>query len=493
MITPIWIGILERGSISAVCLCHVADRWFALPIGQGRHLIRPKAYESSFGFITALNIVDPKKIKGVSYQNLAANALKSKEQLTDIGKVSHFQLDTFADLWHRVEAACERSEGLGIRMEGSDSLKVIGKFTHDNLADLLTAYLEAYREPTYIEHYPWINRLYMASPDERAILDESLVNKINAMASSKSDFDRIFLTRKEVVDGASFKSIRYTGNRSTQEFYELHLSDYLNQLPGDMTVEGLNRHKIRVFDENHEECDEWPLRDCLQAEILDDEHQNDCYVLCRGRWYQIERDYKAEIDSWFDREVLKNTFPLPSCPYRTEGEYNRKTAAYDSYKFQSLDMKGPTLGGRSGMEFADLASRQGNQHVLIFNKAYHKRSSGLVYLFGQMQASAELLLNSADFREQLSQTLIPHLRFGNPSERPDSSRWHLVLGIIQDGHSNEPHMPFLAKIVFRQYWQRIRNMGFVLSVTKIRRERIRPLPPKSRSGKAKSIKSGKTA
>lgn len=472
---------LTGKSISALVLINVVGRWFGVPIGQGRHLLKSDAKEPNFGFYTALNLTDPEKIREVSYQNLAANSRKTKQRMTDKSKMSFFQIDTYTELLHQVQADCN-DKNLGVRVEGSESLKLVGSFDANNLGDKLFQLLAKFEDDAYEEIYPFIKRMHFIERKHYEVLNEALVERLRSL----DDFwDQIYLTPLDIVSGREFGYYRFAGYRSTRKFDELHLRDYLHDLNQEISVGNLN-NRVQVIDVNGEKVEDWSVFQCLQAE-LGDEENGTSYVLCRGSWFVVDPCFKSAIEAKYEDEVEKNVIKMDKCVGVTEPKYNEYIASRSDGVIQNLDKKLGRVGDKYGIEFADLVCRNGEEKVLIFNKTYHKRSEDLVYLFGQILASIELMLNSTDFRKKFNEVVWPCFRFENVEQRPAAKGMHIVLGVIQDGEELEPHMPFIAKINFLSLWEKLVNMGFRVSVTRINKVKIRAIPGKPKHGKVKHV------
>lgn len=476
---------LTGRSVSALVLINVVGRWFGIPIGQGRHLLRSEAKEPNFGFYTALNLTDPEKIREVSYQNLAANSRKTKQRMTDKSRLSFFQVDTYTELLHQVEADCNDRE-IGIRVEGAEGLKLIGSFDANNLGDKLFQLLDKFEDDAYEEMYPFVKRMHFIERKHYPILNEALVDKLR---SPERFWDQIYLAPLNVVSSRDFGHYRFAGYRSTRKFDELHLRHYLCDLSQEITVENLN-NRVQVIDVNGETVEDWSIFQCLQAE-LGDKDNNTSYVLCRGCWFVVDPCYQNAVDAKYRVEVEKNVIKMDSCVGFTEAQYNENIAKRSFDSIQNLDKKLGRVGDKDGVEFADLICRNGEEKVLIFNKTYHKRSEDLVYLFGQILASVELMLNSPEFRAKFNEVVWPSFRFENVEQRPEARGMHIVLGVIQDGDESEPHMPFIAKINFLSLWEKLVNMGFRVSVTRIKKVLVRAIPGKPGHGKVKNILVGR--
>lgn len=207
-----------------------------------------------------------------------------------------------------------------------------------------------------------------------------------------------------------------------------------------------------------QEIDSWPIYSCLNTEV---ELDGSKYLLSEGTWYGIDRGFVSEIDRYF-KGFEHSSLPLPPYGGRQEGPY--LVHASEHNKFFLMDQKFIRMkGAASSFEFCDLLTR--DNHIIHVKK--YSSSSVLSHLFSQAFVSAECLVRSFEVVAQVNTYLAKmsdHVfDFDNRAQpRPAT----VVLAIMQK-RAGDLHMPFFSKVNFKQYSQRLIEMGYEVKLQKI--------------------------
>jgi uncharacterized protein (TIGR04141 family) len=227
----------------------------------------------------------------------------------------------------------------------------------------------------------------------------------------------------------------------------------------------------------------WPVYQCLYAEIDD---ADKTYLLAGGKWYAIAAEFVAEVDASV-RALIATTVDLPEYDDVDEPAYNTRVAA-ENPGYALMDRQNIRYGAAgSSIEFCDLFS---NKMQLIHVKR-GSSSKLLSHLFSQGAVSAELFAMEEGFRDLCRARLPPSHRRFVPLARPAYETCEVVFAIITG--TSKPlaeALPFFSRINLRSRAQRLRALGYRISLTKIpihasravstTRRRIRARPPAAR-------------
>ncbi|HVR11437.1 MAG TPA: DUF6119 family protein, partial [Thermoanaerobaculia bacterium] len=108
-------------SVSAVLLVPSGGRIWALTFGHGRSMLREGIIEDRFGLRTALNAIDPDKVRAIDKETFDSFASQARQQATADTEFENFGVNIDRDLLYAV-AGVPADPRLGRRLAGKDAL-----------------------------------------------------------------------------------------------------------------------------------------------------------------------------------------------------------------------------------------------------------------------------------------------------------------------------------------------------------------------------------
>lgn len=398
---PAWADYLDgyfdidwRGSVtsSLVLLARVAERFFAVTFGYGRHLLQSEMLVHDFGLRVTANTVAPKRVRSMASVALDVTSRRTFQQLAVPGSVEDFTVDLDLE-WVRSLGGWTEDD-LTRGMTGSQSLVVNLRPERrelKHLDELLVELLARYRADAYKEHFGFIDALCpLPSSDQR-------VPRLDAMLTEqlRSAGGQFGIVAPDSYSDADASRIRYSFTRDRRRD------------PTDLDIlrvrSAVYRHprnplalRIRAIDGDGNVLGTRPLRDYISAEI--DLAEDDHYVLAAGRWFHIDADRLK----WLERrlgailEMDITQLDLPQWWTKDDEEsYNRQTAEQRGWVL--LDRKN-FLGAvrhRDKVEICDLMTEA---MYLVCVKRLRDAMS-LSHLFAQGSVSATLYRRHAAYRK----------------------------------------------------------------------------------------------
>ncbi|MEO0345711.1 MAG: TIGR04141 family sporadically distributed protein [Pseudomonadota bacterium] len=430
--------------------------------GHARHLIAPLAIERYFGLKVALSMSDPELIRSIDKTNIDKTPFRSSAQSSKYVSISEFEFKSDWEILKSLTGVVASDDLDDYELvSGTDSVSLYTDVTLARLPRIADRLLAAYADDAYKTKYPWIDYIVpIRDKSVRALLDQVAIDKVN-----RREFDDTWIAPPAMVPYANFGGFCYrkvrTRDGNTQPVsLDLDLESCLTVkgLLDSLTVAKSKSSQIRLFDANDQEIESWSIYLCLNVEA---EHEGRKYLLNEGTWYAIDRNFVADIEAYFE-EFDRSTLPLP--PYGGRHEPAYLIHASESGDFLLMDQKFVRLSGASSsFEFCDLLTR--DNHIVHVKK--YSSSSVLSHLFSQAFVSAESLARSAEVVEQVNSHLRPdtdHTFVFDSQTQPRPAT--IVLGIMQK-RAGDLHMPFFSKVNFKQYSQRLIDMGYKVALQKI--------------------------
>ncbi|MDB3935632.1 TIGR04141 family sporadically distributed protein [Granulosicoccus sp.] len=454
-------GVLGKNQSSGCVIILESDsaRWL-LSFGTGFHLISKETIVADFGLRTAANLVDPNEGIGLRCLDsacLTRKAAQVREQATHSSPLEEFSIDTSTDLL-RALTVNPLDDRFGLRAHGNDSLKVQVKTDLAGLSPLLADLLCAYQSDAYqrsplafIDHFRPVKKSQLI-----AELDAKLLADIVS-----GQHARIHFAPPSILDWERVSGFKYRASRKAPMHVELQLADLLKTMDlATLTPERLRKLSIRCVDDAHELIMTFPAWQGLQVDI---DHFGEKYVLFDGNWYRINEDFVDEVES-FIKTVPFHSKPLPDYDDKSEGEYNERLAKASNGKLELLDKKCIKIpGAATTVETCDLL-RDGR--VLIHVKR-GTNSSSLSHLFSQGVVSADMMLNSADFRVKLKTISHSIQGISDSGQIPDPRDYEVVYAIVDHTQRSTLELPFFSKVSLRVAVQRLKGMGYKVSLLRI--------------------------
>ncbi|MFN4940778.1 MAG: TIGR04141 family sporadically distributed protein [Bacteroidota bacterium] len=369
-------------------------RFFAIPFGSGRFLLKDFCFEERFGLITSLNILESKSIRGIDKRTLTTNPKSSREQIAKASEAIDFQIDFERDLVQSITGKSTDTT-FGNIVTGKEALSISAKVDITNIKSFLKRALNTFEKKDYRINFKWIDQIKEVRIDDTIDkLNENLIKRII------NKDEAVWLAVPEIVDWANFKGFKYSTRKRDTLHEELDLITFIDEI-------GITLDSIEQLENNVITCwgviedgisHKWSIFSCLNAEI---DLNKKKYFLANSKWYEINSEFVKSVDDIFNSIEQINIVHLPDYNHKDEGEYN--TAAATQINALCLDAKNlPYGGGHSKIEFCDIFTKD--------KKLIHVKKDGgssvLSHLFNQGYVSAELLLSDEVFRKKVITELL---------------------------------------------------------------------------------------
>lgn len=463
---PPWVSFFEGAagdlsgvqgsSTSAILLVRTGGRTFAVAFGFGRMLLQPGTTDDRFGLRVTLNAVDHTQIRSVDRETLDSPAPHSQIQARSAASITEFGLDVDQDLLRAV-TGIPRDKDLGRRLTGKDALRTTGPFTLDGLPALLRRYLAESKKTEYRDHFPWLDHIQeVKNAALRQALDEALQERLH-----RQEFDGMWLAIPERVEWQNIDTFAYRSSPAADGYADVHLRTFMDSLrdPATITVEVLKRHRVYARTDNGDITYEWPVYQCLYAEL---EHENAQYLLNSSTWYRVDTTFRDRIENAYKR-IPKNKVVLPNADRdEIERDYNARVAnANDTYALMDRklirqpDPKNP-------VEFCDL---YGADQTIIHVKPY-AGSSTLSHLFAQGVTSGRLFQYDPAFRRAVNAKLPASHQLADP-QAPLVPRAYTVVYAIISQSQHALNLPFFSKVTLQGAANTLRGIGYTVQLAKI--------------------------
>lgn len=448
------LGFVE--SAAAILIMESQKRLFAITFGQGRYLLKPGCWEERFGLRVALNSIGETNIRSIDKLTFDSISRHSKEQASRDVAAIDFGLDIEQDLLRAVTGK-PREEGLGRKLYGMDALHVSVQVSLNSLDELLSRYYEKYLDKSYQNLFPWVDHIGEITDRSRAEqLDNLLITRI-----IEGELDRIWMAVPDVVEWERIDGFRFGSGHRLPLINDINLPYFLNSLKDktQLSKKILTTHKVHGIDNDGRIIYSWQAYHCIHAEL---EHEGDAYLLNRGKWYRIERDFVMQVNESYSRiPRYQNIFPEYNDA--SETAYNERIAKIEPSKYALMDRKTIPYGGTyNKVEFCDLFV---NRQDIIHIKRYGA-SSVLSHLFSQGLVSGELFFTDAEFRQKVNEHLPEGHRLTEVKKRPNTDEFQIVFAVISDA-PGDLVIPFFSRLNCRHAARRLEGYGYRISICKI--------------------------
>lgn len=447
---------LRNASSSAVLVLPVANRWFAVTFGHGRHLLAQGSWEPNFGLKATLNTIDPDKIRSIDRKSFDAITRHTREEAGRAGSIGQFGLNVEEDLLRAVVGTPE-DETLGRRLSGMDALTTTISTTLGELPGLFERYLEQWRKESYRERYPWVDHIgEIRDRRQGRYLDEQLVQGLIT-----GELQHAWLAVPAPLNWSEVGGFRYSASQSAETYDDIHLQTFLGtfQDPTKLSPDALRRRPVFSLDpDGLQPREKWSVYQCLYAELRQDDG---VFLLTGGRWYQVERRFARRIDHEI-AQLRATDYELPPWERQSEREYNEAVARRD---IAVALMDGKNIrhgGGASQVEFCDLLIEG---RTLLHVKRYGG-ADVLSHLFAQGVISATLFLQDQEFRRKVREKLEPAYRLSIPDTRPQAERYEIGFAILSRS-AGSLTLPFFSRVNLRNAARTLEGLGYRVTLTKV--------------------------
>jgi uncharacterized protein (TIGR04141 family) len=447
---------LTTSSISAILILRKNNKIFAIPFGHGWRLLNPSSYEENFGLKIVLNSIDQNQIRQITKRNISVIPKNNQEQLSLASNFYDFSFDIEQDLVQEIIGK-SNEEFFDCLIMGKDCIKFNKNIDLIELAKLLDKFLKKYNSNNYKKtDFKFIDHIqHVRNENTIYNLDSQVINKIIT-----NNFDKLWMAIPDLVDFHN-KSFSYS-QRKNNNLEDINLNEFLKiKQHKNIDLNLFKNQYIYCFDNNNESLNKWSAYKCLSCEL---ELDGSVYLLNNGKWYEIEKDFVKDVNDKYEKEIQNQSdiILLDAKSEEREEDYNVRLSK--SLNAENLDRKNITIYGYSKVELCDILTKD---KQLIHVKKYGN-SSLLGHLFNQGLVSAELLLNNNKFLEEANKKIENE----NFKILETNIKDYKIIFAIISRYDENLDIPFFSKIIMKNIFMRLRNMGFTVNIKQINTSQI---------------------
>lgn len=442
------------------------SRFFAIPFGTGRFLLKDDCMEERFGLMTCLNLIEASKIRAIDKKTITKNPLISREQISKASGVSEFQMDFEKDL---IKAVTGKSliDTFGKTVTGKESFSVSAKVDINNIKGFLKTCFIEYQKKNYRKNFEWVDQIKEVESSQTVTeLYGELINTLKDYKNEKltrRNNNSIWLAVPEIIDWENFIGYRYSVKKKDKLFEELDISDYLETIKEakEISIKQMSKTNVTCWAANNNREDyikRWNIFSCVNAEI---EYMKGKYILDNGDWYEIDSDFVKTINKDFNSTEMAK-LNVPAYNNQVEGKYN--ILAAKKLKAECLDCDLVAYGGgKSKIEFCDILTS--NKKIIHVKK--NSGSALLSHLFEQGKVSAELLITDKLFRKELRKKLKENkYKRTIPLQKAVAAKYKIIFAIITQ--KKEISIPFFSKVALKNTKKALEAYGFKVLLCNIK-------------------------
>lgn len=453
----------------------------AVSFGAAHHGLDPDAFERNFGLRVVLNAVSRSNLRGLDTATLDATTVQRRIQTSRNADLQAFGMDVDRDLL-RLASGTPSDQGFASSLSGKDALVIHKRLEPSELIPCCMQAVTLFRQKYYQRDFGFIDHVVpVLEGGLLAILDGLAFAELSRLVNGQSS--DLHLALPDILSPDDGYEVGYFGRAlrpgTKRSYVEVNIEGYVAELRDgsfteieDMT-ELRSSHEIRAIvngetDRSHKRR----VYDCFVLEVEHDEHM---FVLFGGAWFQVDREFHANVEADFTRLLAEPFVATTSALTEREfiDELNRDV------NLLNLDQVKLSPAGAPGanLEPCDFLSRSGQ---FIHLKDGHS-SAPISHLWNQGLVSAESFIRDANFRAQLRSAvrvrqrrsgktgfdqLLPNLR-----NRPVPADHPIVFGIMRTPYarSGTLGLPFFSKVSLRSVAARIDSMGFPVEVHLIKK------------------------
>ncbi|WP_434419968.1 DUF6119 family protein [Nannocystis pusilla] len=502
------IPSIKSQSTRGILLLRSAGSTYALPFGAGgTHLIDPPTIVRGWGRRIALNLlyddtgrlIDNGKALRRGRRSQLGEGLVTEVQAPKEVPLNVLGFDSTQEILKSVTVARPPKKGWGRYVDGADALRLRWGGPFSNLPQLCSELDGLYALPHYEQHFDFIDHL-------RKVADTQTLQKVWAKVArmiKANDVDGLGLSPSRPVDliSSQFALLGVTdraqkGGHPMEEFSVDAYHALLKSMHSLAALDAneLKKHRMRFIPEDGALFEE-SIKDLLEGIVVIAPRT---YALHGGEVYEVSRDFLGELDTYIDdidadaASTLKlpnfKTVPLrprvdddgTTVMVRDELAYNQEAAR--TQQGLCMDRQMITVAKRtSPVELCDVLLPG---HELLHAKR-GTESGPLSHLFAQAATSAELLLDSGDFRlasrkrirEVARDAKVSPANFEAliPPKLVNGSNHVITLVIIASTWLTKSRalkpasetLPFFSKINLRAAVKRLRQRSFTVRIARV--------------------------
>ena len=439
-------------------------RIFGIVFGLGKTFFKEDVIEEQFGLKIVLNSIEKNKIRRISKIDIGKNYKQSSEQLPKENNIFEFGFDANRDLIKYVTGKSQDDMFENSMLTGGDLFNVSVERDVDNIEDFLQYIYSKYISNNYKNDYPWLDNIkYIRNKSMIKELNEEAVNLLN-----KKEFDKIWIAVPELVKWDKIRCIKISGAKNDEEKTDIDINDFMNSYRNNIidNFDQIKNKKINVYsNEDDRKLFSWSAHKCLVGNI---EHKGKSYSINDGNWYEINKDFKNEIEQEYNKIPISNIQFIDCAKDFKEDDYNEKLKESLKECFHLHKTLIPTSGTGNNIELCD---------ILYDNNLIHikegESSSYLSHLFNQASVSCSLLKNPSFRRKVNNKLKEKKIEYVFP-ENFDTNKYNVILGIInnKDEENGRPKIPFFSKVSISYTYDLVKNtLGYNFYIKHIQRQK----------------------
>lgn len=459
-------------------------RYFVLTFGYGRTLINRSAIEERFGLKCVLNSVKNDTLRAIHFADVSGSAKRSSEQLSRIGDIDDFAIDTERNLLSQVTAKCGEDELLCGTVTGGDSLAVTKEIDIDNVQEFLKSLYELFCQETYKKDFDWVDNIAPVKDPalEQKLWDESIRQIANYSYNDDSQHD-LWMAVPDIINWDEIEGFQIGSQTDKNKRPVLHddvlLADVIRSFKKPIaSIEQLKNRRITAISRNDDMTyRHWQAHKCLVGELT---YDSKSYCVISGVWYEIQSDYLEKINADFrdtsaseiqfipydasenmKTEEIKG-FGGKLIKLQYEGKYNLKLERSLNFNKECallMDRRLVSYGGKnSRIEFCDVLTNNGKR---IHVKQY-TGSETMSHLFNQGLVSASMEKDAADYARLVDDKI---KQIGKHESISSIEQFQLALNPIHEvvfaivRKRDNRDLPFFSKVALCSVKKQLKRMG----------------------------------
>jgi len=465
-------------SNSFVFFIKVKNRILAYTMGYAYHALNNGKIEYDFGLKVALNKISSKDIRGMDTRTLSLSSHQKREVSTSNRGIKDFDFDTDRELINTLMGRASDTS-FANSLIGKESLKVSVKLDMKEIDIYSRELLEAYFMEDYKENFEFIDNLKIIKNDDiLEFLKDDLVKLFR-----NNDKSRIVLSYPNIED-FNFYTYRISYGRYWKEFSDINtdiLFEFIKTKGIDTNNIEIDKFKIRLIDDD-ENKREFTLWDYLVYEFEKDSQK---YIYTAKQLYEIKIDYFntiiKEIDE-YEKSLIDTSIKIPNIYYKdttdSKGKPKLSIEHEGDYNLRFENLNKDTCKCLDKDNFRDFPNRPNDQvevcdiltkdKEFICVKTYKNSSAALSHLFMQGIVSAELLVESKEYRKRIKNKVKRKFQDFLQIDNLNRNEITYVYAICMKTEGKiSDNLPFFSKISLRQSIKNLEKLNFNVKIMRI--------------------------
>ncbi len=442
------------------------EKYFAVTFGFGHFLLNKDLINKDFGLRIVLNLCDDESFRKIKKRSVVKKSKITDEQMPVKSHLEEFDLNVQTEILDGITVNLKNEYFEG-NVIGKDSLTANVEYRLDNIDEYLEYLYESYLLEDYLKKFPYFGKIkYINNKSLKEELDNILQKKFMT-----GNIDDIILAIPELIEWDQIDHIKYPySNKGSLNFHDdIEIEEFINTTDKEK-YSRLFLSTFHLFVHNVDIAKNISFYKCILAEL---EFDNRSYCLVEGKYYEIDKDFKSDVEEFYNNNIKLTTNLSMEESNSIEKEYNENMEKHDG--FILLDRK--IIHEGIEMEFCDLIYENKFIHV----KKY-MGSSVMSHLFNQGLNSANMLKRDSKFLAEANKKIqaacdnkkIDSLEYTistgfNPSD------YEIVYAIIhKNQHLSKPQVSFFTKLSLREATYNLTTLGYktsIIGIKNIRKEK----------------------